>query len=53
MVWDLPVEEVVFVLETGVCPIISVAERPSKQIIPKEMTNFFIAVVFYWLNNDH
>ena len=53
MVWDLPAEEEELVLETGACPITSAAERASKLMMPKEMTNFFIAVVFNWLNNAH
>ena len=53
MVWDLPAEEEELVLETGACPITSTADSASMQMMPKEMTNFFIAVVFNWLNNAH
>lgn len=53
MVWDLPAEEEELVLESGACPITSTAESASKLMMPKEMTNFFIAVVFNWLNNAH
>ena len=51
MVWDLPAEEEELVLETGACPITSTAESASKLMMPKEMTNFFMSVVFIRLNN--
>ena len=51
MVWDLPAAaEEVFVLETGACPMISDADSASMQIMPKEMTNFFMIVGFIVLN---
>ena len=51
MLWDLPAAaEEVFVLETGVCPMISDADSANMQIMPKEMTNFFMIVVFIVLN---
>lgn len=51
MLWDLPAAaEEVFVLETGVCPMISDADSAIMQIMPKEMTNFFMIVDFIVLN---
>ncbi len=51
MVWDLPAAEEELVLETGACPIASTADSASMQMMPKEMTNFFMSVVFIRLNN--